>query len=110
MSRPFGPRQTIGDGGRNDDPPGLFNAVDSCYYNCMTKAVFTTKISPTYDDLPEVRYHFPRTYLRTVEEAVGDWIVYYEPRRSNGDPSSRDGRSSREWWHGRSVTLHSRGV
>src|SRR5580704_13985381 len=44
------------------------------------KAVFTTKIDPAYDDLPEQRYHFPRTYLRQVE-AVGDWIVYYEPRR-----------------------------
>lgn len=29
----------------------------------MTKAVLTTKIDPTYDDLPEQRYHFPRTYL-----------------------------------------------
>ncbi|HEY3798521.1 MAG TPA: HNH endonuclease [Caulobacteraceae bacterium] len=45
------------------------------------KAVFTTKVDPAYDDLPEQRYHFPRTYLRQVEAAVGDWIVYYEPRR-----------------------------
>lgn len=29
----------------------------------MANAVFTTKVSPTYDDLPEVRYHFPKTYL-----------------------------------------------
>lgn len=58
----------------------------------MAKAVFTTKVSPTYDDLPEVRYHFPKTYLRQVEAAVGDWIVYYEPRRSSGDLSSRGGR------------------
>lgn len=33
----------------------------------MAKAVLTTKIDPTYDDLPEQRYHFPRTYLRQVE-------------------------------------------
>lgn len=58
----------------------------------MTKAIFTTKISPVYDDLPEVRYHFPKTYLRQVSEAVGDWIVYYEPRRSTGDLSSSGGR------------------
>jgi len=45
------------------------------------KAVFTTKIAPTYDDLPEQRYHFGDTYLRQAEAAVGDWIVYYEPRR-----------------------------
>jgi putative restriction endonuclease len=58
----------------------------------MTKAVLTTKVSPVYDDLPEVRYHFPKSYLRQVSEAVGDWIVYYEPRRSTGDPSSSGGR------------------
>lgn len=50
----------------------------------MAKAVFTTKLSPAYDDLPEERYHFPRTYLRQVEQAVGDQIVYYEPRRDGG--------------------------
>ena len=58
----------------------------------MVKAVFTTKVNPTYDDLPEYQYHFPKTYLRQVEAAVGDWIVYYEPRRSSGDLSSRGGR------------------
>lgn len=60
----------------------------------MTKAVFTSKIEPSYDDLPEERYHFPRTYLRQVEAAVGDWIVYYEPRRASSDLSSRGGRQS----------------
>jgi putative restriction endonuclease len=60
----------------------------------MTKAVFTTKVDPTYDDLPEERYQFPRTYLRQVEAAVGDWIVYYEPRRTSGDLSSRGGRQA----------------
>ncbi|QGM45359.1 HNH endonuclease [Methylocystis heyeri] len=58
----------------------------------MTKAVLTTKVTPVYDDLPEIRYHFPKSYLRQVSEAVGDWIVYYEPRRSTGDPSSSGGR------------------
>ena len=60
----------------------------------MTKAVFTTKVDPTYDDLPEERYHFPRTYLRQAESAIGDWIVYYEPRRVSGDVSSRGGRQA----------------
>lgn len=50
----------------------------------MAKVVFTTKIDPTYDDLPEARYHFPRSYVRQAGAAVGDWIVYYEPRRSSG--------------------------
>jgi putative restriction endonuclease len=60
----------------------------------MAKAVFTTKVEPTYDDLPEHRYHFPRTYLGAVERTVGDWIVYYEPRRTSGDPNSRGGRQA----------------
>ncbi len=60
----------------------------------MAKAVLTTKVSPTYDDLPEVRYHFPRTYLRQLESALNDWVVYYEPRRSTADTSSRGGRQS----------------
>jgi putative restriction endonuclease len=60
----------------------------------MTKAVLTTKVDPSYDDLPEHRYHFPRTYLRQVEAAQGDWVVYYEPRRSSADPSSRGGRQA----------------
>ena len=57
----------------------------------MTKAVLTTKISPVYDNLPEVRYHFPKTYLRQLRETVGDRVVYYEPRRSIADPSSSGG-------------------
>jgi putative restriction endonuclease len=60
----------------------------------MTKAVFTSKIEPSYDDLPEQRYHFPRTYLRQVEAAVGDWIIYYEPRRTSSDLASRGGRQA----------------
>jgi putative restriction endonuclease len=60
----------------------------------MAKAVFTTKVEPTYDDLPEFRYHFPRSYLRQAEAAVGDWAVYYEPRRSSGALNSRGGRQA----------------
>jgi putative restriction endonuclease len=60
----------------------------------MTKAVFTTKVTPSYNDLPEVRYHFPRTYLNQAGQAVGDHIVYYEPRRSSAELSSFGGRQS----------------
>lgn len=60
----------------------------------MTKAVFTTKVAPSYNDLPEVRYHFPRTYLNQVRQAVGDHIVYYEPRRSSAELSSFGGKQS----------------
>ncbi len=58
----------------------------------MAAVVFTTKVNPTYDDLPEERYHFPRTYLRAAMAAVGGVVVYYEPRRSSGELSSRGGR------------------
>lgn len=60
----------------------------------MTKAIFTTKVTPSYKDLPEDRYHFPRTYLNYVGQTVGDYIIYYEPRRSSAELSSRGGRQS----------------
>jgi len=60
----------------------------------VTKAVFTTKVEPKYDDLPEFYYHFPRTYLRQAESALGDWVVYYEPRRSSAELSSSGGRQA----------------
>jgi putative restriction endonuclease len=60
----------------------------------MARAILTTKVDPTYDDLPEQRYHFPRTYLRQVEAARNDWVIYYEPRRTSGDLSSRGGRQA----------------
>lgn len=57
------------------------------------KAVFTSSPGTHYDDLPEQRYHFPRTYLKQIEAALGDWIVYYEPRRDEG-LSSTGGRQA----------------
>jgi putative restriction endonuclease len=43
---------------------------------------------------PRFRYHFPQTYLAQARAAVGDWVVYYEPRRSTAEPSSRGGRQT----------------
>jgi putative restriction endonuclease len=60
----------------------------------MAKGVFTTRANPTYDDLPEVRYHFPMTYLNQARETIGDWIVYYEPRRHDADLSGHGGRQA----------------
>lgn len=60
----------------------------------MAKAIFTTKVTPSYKDLPEDRYHFPRTYLNHVQQTVGDLIIYYEPRRPSAELSSRGGRQS----------------
>jgi putative restriction endonuclease len=58
------------------------------------KSIFTTKMSPTYDDLPEERYHFPEMYLDSVKAALDDWILHYEPRRIRADLSSSGGRKA----------------
>ena len=50
----------------------------------MVKAVFTHADGSRYDDLPESRYHFPSQYLNVARESIGDHIVYYEPRRTEG--------------------------
>jgi hypothetical protein len=59
----------------------------------MPNAIFTYSPNSRYDDQPELRYHFPKTYLRVAEEAVGDWILYCELRRTTG-ASSSSGRQS----------------
>ena len=53
----------------------------------MPKAVLTTKVDPSYDDLPEHRYHCPQRYLKAAKAALGKWIVYYEPRRTSANLS-----------------------
>jgi putative restriction endonuclease len=63
-------------------------------FDAMSKAIFTTKISSIYDDRPEEHYHFPRTYLAQARSAIGDHIVYYEPRRLSAKDSSRGGRQA----------------
>lgn len=45
----------------------------------MTKLVLLHKADSIYDDEPDVVYDFPKPYLKAVEEAVGDWVIYYEP-------------------------------
>jgi putative restriction endonuclease len=47
----------------------------------MAFGVFIHRSDSIYDDSPAERYQFPRQYLRRVEACVGDWIVYYEPRK-----------------------------
>lgn len=58
----------------------------------MAKAVFTHADGSIYDDLPESHYHFPRTYLRQAEQAVGDWVLFYEPRRVEAGSERTGGR------------------
>jgi len=59
----------------------------------MANAVFTAAEGSPYDDQIEDRYHFPHTYLKQAEQAVGDLIVYYEPRRKPGSETA-NGRQS----------------
>lgn len=41
----------------------------------MTKLILMHKADSIYEDVPESHYDFPRTYLKAVEEAVGDWVI-----------------------------------
>lgn len=45
----------------------------------MAKLVLMHKADSIYEDEPDVVYDFPKTYLKAVEEAIGDWVIYYEP-------------------------------
>jgi len=45
----------------------------------MTKLVLIHKADSIYDDELDVVYDFPKSYLKAMMEAVGDWVVYYEP-------------------------------
>jgi putative restriction endonuclease len=60
----------------------------------MAKAVFVTKPSSRYSDDIEHRYHFPRMYLNAARQCIGDMVVFYEPRRSSVELSSRGGRQA----------------
>lgn len=50
------------------------------------KAVFDAKPGSAYDDDITRRYHFPgkRDYLETARRAIGDWVLFREPRRNGG--------------------------
>ncbi|MGY8631361.1 HNH endonuclease [Bradyrhizobium sp. 14AA] len=47
----------------------------------MGFGVFIHRSDSIYDDSPAERYQFPSQYLRRVEACIGDWIIYYEPRK-----------------------------
>jgi putative restriction endonuclease len=47
----------------------------------MGFGVFIHRSDSIYDDSPAEQYQFPGQYLRRVEACVGDWIIYYEPRK-----------------------------
>jgi putative restriction endonuclease len=47
----------------------------------MGFGVFIHRTDSIYDDSPAERYQFPSQYLARAQACVGDWIVYYEPRK-----------------------------
>lgn len=47
----------------------------------MARGVFLHREDSIYNDLPAERYQFPSQYLGRAVQFVGDWILYYEPRR-----------------------------
>ena len=47
----------------------------------MARGVFLHREDSRYDDLPAERYQFPKQYFSRASQFVGDWIIYYEPRR-----------------------------
>lgn len=47
----------------------------------MGYGVFIHRQDSIYDDSPAERYQFPSQYLGRVQACVGDWIIYYEPRK-----------------------------
>jgi putative restriction endonuclease len=50
----------------------------------MTLGVLIHRADSIYDDSPAEQYQFPRQYLSRVQACLGDWIVYYEPRKVSG--------------------------
>lgn len=47
----------------------------------MGFGVFIHRSDSIYDDSPAEQYQFPSQYLGRAQGCVGDWIVYYEPRK-----------------------------
>lgn len=47
----------------------------------MGFGVFIHRTDSIYDDSPAEQYQFPSQYLSRAQTFVGDWIVYYEPRK-----------------------------
>lgn len=47
----------------------------------MAFGVFIHRSDSIYDDTPAERYQFPKQYLERAKACIGDWIIYYEPRK-----------------------------
>src|SRR5437764_465180 len=60
----------------------MANRIGSARRDSM-KAVLDSRPGSGYMDSTE-RYHFPSRYLRPALDALGDWVVLYEPSREGG--------------------------
>lgn len=47
----------------------------------MGFGIFIHRSDSIYDDSPAEQYQFPSQYLGRVQACLGDWIIYYEPRK-----------------------------
>lgn len=47
----------------------------------MTFGVLIHRSDSIYEDSPAEQYQFPSQYLNRVRACIGDWIIYYEPRK-----------------------------
>ena len=47
----------------------------------MSFAIFIHREDSIYADEPARHYQFPKQYLSRVREAIGDWVIYYEPTK-----------------------------
>lgn len=47
----------------------------------MGFGVFIHRSDSIYDDSPAEQYQFPSQYLGRVRACIGEWIIYYEPRK-----------------------------
>src|SRR5690348_2757904 len=50
----------------------------------MGYGVLIHRSDSIYQDSPAEHYQFPGQYLGRVQSCIGDWIIYYEPRKVPG--------------------------
>jgi putative restriction endonuclease len=50
----------------------------------MGHGVLIHRSDSVYEDSPAEHYQFPSQYLGRAQSCVGDWIIYYEPRKVAG--------------------------
>lgn len=47
----------------------------------MAHAVLIQNPDSIYKDEPGLRYHFPKMYLRALQDCVDDWVIFYEGKK-----------------------------